>query len=99
MWGMKTPPQDSQTDLGFYAAEVDLFTSQETAQCPLYFSLSHPALLGLDATVHMWPGLRHSDHSASGSPGQGLSSRVLPLIDSALLADQSLVLVDNIPPQ
>lgn len=27
----------------FYKAEVDLFASQGTVQCPLYFSLSHPA--------------------------------------------------------
>ena len=39
----------------FYEAEVDLFASQQTAQCPLYFSLSHPAPLGLDAMAHSWP--------------------------------------------
>ncbi|KAI2666023.1 Transposon Ty3-I Gag-Pol polyprotein [Labeo rohita] len=42
----------------FYEAEVDLFASQETAQCPLYFSLTPPAPLGLDAMAHMWPRLR-----------------------------------------
>ncbi len=39
----------------FYEAEVDLFASQETAQCPLYFSLTPPAPLGLDAMAHTWP--------------------------------------------
>ncbi len=39
----------------FYEAEVDLFASQETAQCPLYFSLTPPAPLGLDAMANMWP--------------------------------------------
>ncbi len=38
----------------FYEAEVDLFASQETAQCPLYFSLTPPAPLGLDAMAHTW---------------------------------------------
>ena len=42
----------------FYEAEVDLFATQETAQCPLYFSLTHPAPLGLDAMAHTWPRLR-----------------------------------------
>lgn len=42
----------------FYEAEVNLFASQETAQCPLYFSLSHPAPLGLDAMAHTWPRMR-----------------------------------------
>ncbi len=39
----------------FYEAEVDLFASQETAQCPLYFSLTPPAPLGLDAIANTWP--------------------------------------------
>ncbi len=39
----------------FYEAEMNLFTSQETAQCPLYFSLTPPAPLGLDAMAHTWP--------------------------------------------
>ncbi len=39
----------------FYEAEADLFASQETAQCSLYFSLTPPAPLGLDAMAHTWP--------------------------------------------
>ncbi len=39
-----------------------------------------------------------SNRSAPGSPGLGLSTRVLPLTDSAPLADQSMVLRSNIPP-
>ncbi len=38
--------------------EVDLFTSRETTHCPLWFSLMHPAPLGLDAMVQTWPRLR-----------------------------------------
>ncbi|KAI5086595.1 NACHT, LRR and PYD domains-containing protein 12-like, partial [Silurus meridionalis] len=42
----------------FYRAQVDLFATQETSHCPLWFSLSHPAPLGLDAMVQSWPRLR-----------------------------------------
>ena len=38
----------------FGRAEVDLFASKETSHCPLWFSLSHPAPLGLDAMVQAW---------------------------------------------
>ncbi|XDV44749.1 hypothetical protein PO909_012989 [Leuciscus waleckii] len=39
----------------FGRAEVDLFASRETSHCPLWFSLSYPASLGLDAMVQTWP--------------------------------------------
>ncbi len=39
----------------FGAAEVDLFASQESTQCPLWFSLSHPASLRIHAPAHPWP--------------------------------------------
>ncbi|XP_060741844.1 uncharacterized protein LOC132856323 [Tachysurus vachellii] len=42
----------------FGRAEVDLFASEESTHCPLWFSLSHPAPLGLDALVWTWPSLR-----------------------------------------
>jgi len=35
----------------FDQAEVNLFASQETTHCPLWFSLIHPAPLGLDVMV------------------------------------------------
>ncbi len=55
-WGVETPPEVvSQIWERFYETEVDLFASQETAQCPLYFSLTPPAPLGLDAMAHRWP--------------------------------------------
>ncbi len=40
----------------FGAAEVELFVSQELTQCPLWFSLSHPTSLGIDAVQgeDMW---------------------------------------------
>ncbi|XP_067305338.1 uncharacterized protein [Pseudorasbora parva] len=42
----------------FGRAQVDLFASQETTHCPLFFSLTHPASLGLDVIVQTWPRLR-----------------------------------------
>ncbi len=34
---------------------VDLFASRETSHCPLWFSFTHPAPLGLYAMMQMWP--------------------------------------------
>ncbi|XP_053089198.1 uncharacterized protein LOC117597041 [Pangasianodon hypophthalmus] len=42
----------------FGQAQVDLFATQETSHCPLWFSLTHPAPLGLDAMVQTWPRMR-----------------------------------------
>ncbi len=42
----------------FGQAQVDLFATQEAAQCPLWYSLLHPAPVGLDAMVQTWPRLR-----------------------------------------
>ncbi len=39
----------------FGKAEVDLFASQESSQCPLWFFLSFPTTLGIDAFAHPWP--------------------------------------------
>ncbi len=41
----------------FGQAQVDLFASQETSHCPLWFSLTHPPPLRLDAMTHTWPRL------------------------------------------
>ncbi len=42
----------------FGQAQVYLFASRETSHCPLWFSLMHPAHLGLDAMMHTWPRFR-----------------------------------------
>ncbi|KAI2660026.1 ORF V: Enzymatic polyprotein [Labeo rohita] len=42
----------------FGQAQVDLFATQENVQYPHWFSLTHPAPLGLDAMVQTWPRLR-----------------------------------------
>ncbi len=47
-------PQGCGADM---EARGDLFASQETSHCPLWFSLTHPAPLGLDAMVQTWPRL------------------------------------------
>ncbi|MGL4249587.1 MAG: reverse transcriptase domain-containing protein, partial [Aeromonas sp.] len=39
----------------FGRADVDLFATEESSQCPLWFSLTPPAPLGLDAFAHPWP--------------------------------------------
>ncbi len=39
----------------FGKAEVDLFASQESSQCPLWFSLSFPTTLGIEAFANPWP--------------------------------------------
>ncbi len=41
----------------FGQAQVDLFATCQTSHCPLWFSLTHPAPLGLDAMVQTWPRL------------------------------------------
>lgn len=42
--------------LRYGRASVDLFASEETAQCPLFFSLrDRNAPLGIDALAHQWP--------------------------------------------
>ncbi len=42
----------------FGAAEVDLFASQDSIQCPLWFSLFHPTSLGIDVLAHPWPDMK-----------------------------------------
>ena len=57
--GMEAPPRGGGADMeGVWQAQVDLFASRETSHCPLWFSLTHPAPLGLDAMVQTWPRLR-----------------------------------------
>ncbi len=42
----------------FGVVEVELFASQESSQCSLWFSLNSPAPLGIDAFAHPWPNVR-----------------------------------------
>ncbi len=77
--------------------------SQESFQCPLWFSLSSPAPLGIDALAHPWPDRRLYTFSASqadsSSPLQGegeqcpfpTRSPVLAIPDVVLGADSSSI--------
>ncbi len=57
--GMDASPRGGEEDMeSFGQAQVDLFATRQTSHCPLWFSLTHPALLGLDAMVQTWPRLR-----------------------------------------
>ncbi len=42
----------------FGQAQVDLFATHQTSHCPLWYSLTHLAPLGLDGMVQTWPRLR-----------------------------------------
>ncbi|KAL0188106.1 hypothetical protein M9458_015205, partial [Cirrhinus mrigala] len=64
-------------------AQVDLFATQKTSQCPLWFSLTHPAPLGLDAMVQT---------SGESVPGRGHSTPISPV-----LAGLSMVLGPDFP--
>ncbi len=52
--GMDAEPLD-QIWSRFVKAEVELFVSQESTQCPLWFYLCHSTSLGIDALAHQWP--------------------------------------------
>ncbi len=82
-------------------ARVDLFASRETSHCPLWFSLTHPAPLGLDAMVQtvseassvcIFP-----DRSASGSPGESSPGPGSVTSHCPAVTGQSMVPRFNIP--
>ncbi|KAL0150616.1 hypothetical protein M9458_054077, partial [Cirrhinus mrigala] len=68
----------------FGQAQVDLFATQENAQCPRWFSLTHPDPLGLDAMVQICRGFHPSPPAraveALGVAPEGLSTEVVETI-------------------
>ncbi len=76
----------------FGQAQVDIFATQETAQCHFWYSLVHPAPLGLDAMVQ-------TDCSAPGSFGESAPGRVQSTSGSTVLAGPSMVLGPDISPR
>ncbi len=80
----------------FGKAEVDLFASQESSQCPLWFSLSFPTTLGIDAaecqSVHV-----SANKADSGSTMQSEGERCPSPSHSPILALPDLVLGANSP--
>ncbi len=71
----------------FGVAEVDLFAFQESAQCPLWFSLSHPTSLGIDAQASFPSGQAHPSGIV-----QGEDMRSPPSPSSPVLAFPDVVL-------
>ncbi|KAI2667001.1 Non-reducing polyketide synthase PKS8-1 [Labeo rohita] len=102
--GMETPPGGSETDLDqiLRSGGGPLRLPADCAMSPLLLSESPSsvgsgcdgALMAQYAPVCVSPSL-----SAPGSSSQGSPTRVLPLADSAALAEQSMVLGDNISPR
>ncbi len=74
----------------FGKAEVDLFASQESSQCPLWFSLNFPTTLGIDAFAHPWPVVLEGLVMAPFEPLESASDWILTLKVVLLLALTSL---------
>ncbi len=81
----------------FGKAEVDLFASQESSQCPLWFSLSFPMTLGIDAFAHPWPNVISTNKADSGSTMQSKGEQCPSPSHSPILALLDLVLGANSP--
>ncbi len=83
----------------FGVAEVDLFVSQESTQCPFWFSLSHPASLWTlahpwsDMKLYAFPPVKLN----SGAP-QGEDMWTPPSPSSSVLAFPDVVLGVGLPP-
>ncbi|KAI2664367.1 enzymatic polyprotein [Labeo rohita] len=75
-------------------AQVDLFATQENAQCPHWFSLTHPAPLAEASSVRFSPDCSAPGSSGEGAPGRGPSSSSSPV-----LAVSSMVRGPNFPPR
>ncbi|XDV19288.1 hypothetical protein PO909_024787 [Leuciscus waleckii] len=102
--GMETPPRSSETDLDqiLQSGGGPLCLPTDSAMSPLLLSESpSPPRSGRDGT-HMAqdaPVCISSSISAPRSSSQSSPTRVLPLTDSVALAEQSMVLGDNISPR
>ncbi len=87
----------------FGQAQVDLFATRQTSHCPLWYSLTHPAPLGLDAMVQMWPRLRlyafPPNCSAPGSSRESAPGRGPAVASSPVLAGPSMVLGPDFSPR
>ncbi len=83
----------------FGKAEVDFFASQESSQCPVWFSLSSPTTLGIDAFAHPWPNvmLYAFPPINSGSTMQRKGEQCPSPSHSPILALPDLVLGVNSP--
>ncbi len=86
----------------FGQAQVDLFATHQTLHCPLWYSLTHPAPLGLDAMVQTWPRLQSvrlsPDCSAPGSSRESAPGRGPAVASSPILAGPSMRLGPDFSP-
>ncbi len=82
----------------FGRAEMDLFASQDLSQCPLCFSPSSPASLGIEAFAHPWPDLKlyaflpvklNSGSAVQGEGEWGPSPTRSPVLALKLYVDHS----------
>ncbi len=99
--GMEAPPRGGGADMeGVWPGTSGSVVSRETSHCPLWFSLTHPAPLGLDAMTQTWPRLRlcmHSpDCSAPGSigecsPGPGPTTSYCPMVAGQSMVPRSII--------
>ncbi len=102
--GMETPPRSSQSNLGkiLRSRGGPLCFKGDSTMSPLLLSdsSSSPGSGRDGPCVAQTTSLCISSYrSAPRSPGQGPSTGVSPLTDSAPLADQNMVLRSNIPPR
>ncbi len=57
--GMEASPRGGEADLeSFWPGTGGSVATHQTSHCPLWYFLTHPAPLGLDAMVQTWPRLR-----------------------------------------
>ncbi len=86
----------------FGQAQVDLFATHQTSHCPLWYSLTHPAPLGLDAMVQTWPRLRlYAFPPIALLPGvlESAPGRGPAVASSPVLAGPSMVLGPDFSPR
>ncbi len=102
--GMDASPRGGEADMESFLARLRWTCCDSGVfQCPLWFSLTHPAPLGLDALVHTW--LRLSlytlfpDRSAPGSSGESAPGRGPSAASSPVLAGPSMVLRPDFSPR
>ncbi len=85
----------------FGQAQVDLFATHQTSHCPLWYSLTHPAPLGLDAMIQTWPRLRLYAFPpiAPGSSRESAPGRGPAVASSPVLAGPSMILGPDFSPR
>ncbi len=83
----------------FGQAQVDLFATHQTSHCALWYSLTHPAPLGLEAMVQTWPRLRlyAPGGSRESAPGWGPAVASSPVLAGPSMFSDLVSLLDSSP--